>query len=133
MRRRAGVGKLLQKKREREKAAAKGQEIEEQHLEHVEKVLGEFKEHLEQFASRHRDDINKVTIVASRPAHAAEYVADLVLLLVTVVLCVRALHECAGSGVPAAIPDHDPEGWRGPVGIEQGFLGRNPGRWRLLL
>ena len=67
MRRRAGVGKLLQKKREREKAAAKGQEIEEQHLEHVEKVLGEFKEHLEQFASRHRDDINKVTIVASRP------------------------------------------------------------------
>lgn len=59
MRRRAGVGKLLQKKREREKAAAKGQQIEDQRLEHVEKVLGEFKEHLEQFASRHRDDINK--------------------------------------------------------------------------
>mgnify|MGYP003878281553 CR=1 FL=1 len=60
MRRRAGVGKLLRKKREREKAAAKGQQIEEQHLEHVEKVLSDFKEHLQGFASRHREDINKV-------------------------------------------------------------------------
>lgn len=63
MRRRAGVGKLLQKKREREQAAAKGQEIETQHLEHVESVLAEFKEHLESFASRHRDDINRVRAV----------------------------------------------------------------------
>ena len=68
MRRRAGVGKLLQKKREREQAAAKGQEIETQHLEHVETVLAEFKEHLESFASRHRDDINRVCAAAARRA-----------------------------------------------------------------
>ena len=59
-RRRAGIGALKRNQELRKKAAAKGEELEAQHLEHVEEVLTGFKSHLETFARKHRDDINAV-------------------------------------------------------------------------
>eukprot|EP00939_MAST-03C_sp_MAST-3C-sp1_P004740 g4740.t1 len=59
IRRRGGIAALKAKKLALEKAKKAGESLEEERIEHVEKVVSEFKKNLEVFAKKHRDDINR--------------------------------------------------------------------------
>uniref|UniRef100_A0A1B6M4S6 Vacuolar-sorting protein SNF8 n=1 Tax=Graphocephala atropunctata TaxID=36148 RepID=A0A1B6M4S6_9HEMI len=59
MRRRAGVGAIQKQKLEQEKYKDKGTEIQENQLEQMSKQLEVFRNNLEEFASKHKNEIKK--------------------------------------------------------------------------
>lgn len=59
MRRRAGVGAIHKQKLEQEKYKEKGTEIQENQFQQMSKQLEVFRENLEEFASKHKNEIRK--------------------------------------------------------------------------
>lgn len=59
MRRRAGLGAIQKQKLEQEKYKDKGTEIQENQFEQMTKQLEVFKINLEEFASKHKNEIRK--------------------------------------------------------------------------
>lgn len=59
MRRRAGIGAVHKQKLEAEKYKDKGTELQESQFEQMSKQMVVFKENLEEFASKHRNEIKK--------------------------------------------------------------------------
>ncbi|OWR45957.1 vacuolar-sorting protein SNF8 [Danaus plexippus] len=59
MRRRAGVGAIQKQRLEQEKYREKGSEIQENQFQQMSKQLDVFRENLEEFASKHKNEIKK--------------------------------------------------------------------------
>lgn len=59
MRRRAGVGAIHKQKLEQEKYKEKGTEIQENQFQQMSKQLEVFRENLEEFATKHKNEIRK--------------------------------------------------------------------------
>jgi ESCRT-II complex subunit VPS22 len=59
MRRGVGVGAIHQRLKEKAAAEVKGTELTAERIKHVEEQLSSFRLHLEEFASKHRAEINK--------------------------------------------------------------------------
>lgn len=59
MRRGVGVGAIQQRLKEKAAAEVKGTELTAERIKHVEEQLSSFRVHLEEFASKHRAEINK--------------------------------------------------------------------------
>ena len=58
-RRRGGLKALLAKKEKEKKAREEGRKLQAEKIEHVQETVNSFKKNLEEFASKHRDDINR--------------------------------------------------------------------------
>uniref|UniRef100_A0A0P4W6I7 Vacuolar-sorting protein SNF8 n=1 Tax=Scylla olivacea TaxID=85551 RepID=A0A0P4W6I7_SCYOL len=59
MRRRAGVGAIQRQKIQQDKFKEKGSEIQENQLEQMTLQMEKFREHLEDFAAKHKNEIKK--------------------------------------------------------------------------
>lgn len=59
MRRRTGIGAIQKQKLATEKFKDKGNEIQENQLEQLTLLMGTFRENLEEFASKHKNEIKK--------------------------------------------------------------------------
>lgn len=59
MRRRVGVGAIQKKKEDADKYQATGNELQENQIEHLTKLMDTFRVNLEEFAKNHKNDIKK--------------------------------------------------------------------------